>query len=164
MRHRDTPIYSNSPYLRPLARVPTPTRTIFYEENIGRWAWAVKDDPCPTIAGIDPGPTKAIRGWHGKDWTYSRSFCDGHSEFQKVVESEPDDQGFMAHYRVEELGEYPPPDPEQAADDDWKEQYRCITVRGDGWQKDTLPSPRIRTHIKGHFGPVRVEWEDCVAE
>jgi prepilin-type N-terminal cleavage/methylation domain-containing protein len=31
------PMSSNSPYLRPNSRVPTPARTLYYEENIGRW-------------------------------------------------------------------------------------------------------------------------------
>ncbi|MEK7757311.1 MAG: prepilin-type N-terminal cleavage/methylation domain-containing protein, partial [Planctomycetota bacterium] len=33
---------SNSPYLRPVTRVPTPARTLYYEENIGRWAWSCR--------------------------------------------------------------------------------------------------------------------------
>lgn len=38
----DHHIYSNSPYMRPISRVVNPTRTLMYEENIGRWAWACK--------------------------------------------------------------------------------------------------------------------------
>ena len=50
-----------------------------YEENVGRYAWAARRERCdlPGVApGIDPGPTKAIRGWHGKDWTYNRAFVE----------------------------------------------------------------------------------------
>ncbi|MCH7571475.1 MAG: hypothetical protein IH891_01025, partial [Planctomycetes bacterium] len=57
---------SNSPYMRPISRVPTPARTLYFEENIGRWAWSAKNelDACAFIGeGVDPGPTKTIRGW-----------------------------------------------------------------------------------------------------
>ena len=49
---------SNSPYLRPQSRVPHPSRTIYYEENIGRWAWAARREleDCQWIGqGVDPG-------------------------------------------------------------------------------------------------------------
>ena len=63
---------SNSPYMRPTSRVPTPARTLYYEENVGRWAWSCKRELPECVAGlglegVDPGPTGAIRGWHGRD-------------------------------------------------------------------------------------------------
>ena len=78
------PVYSNSPYLRPTSRVPSPSRTLYYEENIGRLAWASKreKEDCASLIGnegVDPGPTKTVRGWHGRDWTYNRAFVDGHA-------------------------------------------------------------------------------------
>src|SRR3972149_6134858 len=60
---------SNSPYLRPTTRVPTPARTLYYEENIGRWAWSSKREltECGFVGpGVDPGPSTGIRGWHGR--------------------------------------------------------------------------------------------------
>ena len=56
---------TNSPYLRPITRVPTPSRTLYYEENIGRWAWSCRReiDDCTWIgAGVDPGPTQEGMG------------------------------------------------------------------------------------------------------
>jgi len=103
-------LQSNSPYLRPTSRVPTPSRTLYYEENIGRWAWAAKRRGQCSISdnALDPGPTKTIRGWHGKDWTYNRSFVDGHAASQKIwIEGTEDAEGYAQHYRVEFLSAYP---------------------------------------------------------
>jgi hypothetical protein len=154
---------SNSPYLRPISRVPTPARTLYYEENIGRWAWSCKNelDDCLWIGqGVDPGPTKAVRGWHGKDWTYNRAFVDAHAEFQKVfIEGTEDSNGYANHYRNEQMSSYPKmsdqPDPGSF------EQYRCIIVRGDGWQKDTMPAELLYTGLIAPGGG-RPSYENCV--
>lgn len=138
------PIWSNSPYLRPLSRVPSPSRTLYFEENIGRMAWQSKreKEDCNAVLGtdgIDPGPTKSIRGWHGKDWTYDRAFVDGHAAQQRIIiQGTEDRNGYFEHYRTELV--YP---------DDQIEQDRsvCIIVRGPGWQKDTLPAPGIPTWL-----------------
>jgi prepilin-type N-terminal cleavage/methylation domain-containing protein len=148
------PLYSNSPYLRPMSRVPNPSRTILYEENIGRWAWAAKQDPCDDLQGINVGPTKSIRGWHGKDWTYNRVFSDGHGDYQRVVEGQPDAQGYYNHYRIEWFEDTP-------EGRNW-EDLKCIIVRGNGWQKDTLPAPRVETGFIAHSFGVRPAYEDCV--
>lgn len=151
------PLYSNSPYLRPMSRVPNPTRTILFEENIGRWAWAAREDPCEDLQGIYVGPTKTMRGWHGKDWTYTRAFSDGHAEYQTVIEGAPNAQGYYNHYRIEWFDDSP-------EGRDW-ESLKCIVVRGQGWQKDTLPAPRVPTHMIAHSFPggPRPEFEDCVS-
>ncbi len=160
---------SNSPYMRPITRVPTPARTIYYEENIGRWAWAAKRDACelPGVTpGVDPGPTKVIRGWHGRDWTYNRAFVDAHAETQKVlIEGTEDENGFALHYVAEELSNYPDYD----ADNDGHPEspgnypfYHCVIVRGPGWAKDTLPASPIGTQL-WHPGGGRPSYEDCVS-
>lgn len=152
---------SNSPYMRPTSRVPTPARTLYFEENIGRWAWSARNEigvgPTPVSdcaflgEGVDPGPTKAVRGWHGKDWTFDRAFVDAHAEVQKIwLEGTEDKNGYAYHYRTEQLGG------EDAAGP-------CIIVRGDGWQKDTLPAEFIRTHLIGP-GEGRPSYEDCVGD
>lgn len=144
---------TNSPYLRPLSRIPNPARTINFEENIGRWAWACRRDPCDFIDGVDPGPTKAVRGWHGKNWTYNRVFGDAHAESQAVyIEGSEDPEDYARHYRVELVY---PDDPAQ------QDQFQCIIVRGDGWQKDTLPDEPITTQLwYGSSG--RASYEGCV--
>ena len=153
-----SPMFSNSPYMRPTTRVPTPSRTLYYEENIGRWAWAAYEDPCDFIPGIDIGPTKVIRGWHGRDWTYNRAFVDAHAETQKVyIAGTETDEGYAEHYRVEHLPLYP-----SFLDYNGSHVfYRCVIVRGLGWAKDTLPAPMIDTALS-YPGNVRASYEDCV--
>ena len=154
------PMDSNSPYLRPTTRIPSPARTIYFEENIGRWAWAAREDWCDFLVGVDVGPTKVMRGWHGQDWTYTRSFVDGHGENQKIfVEGSRDSQGYYKHYRSERPYNW-----------EWDPafrgsptKFRCVIIRGNGWQKDTLPSPPIATGLT-HSGQGRPSYESCVCE
>ena len=152
-------IGSNSPYLRPVSRIPTPSRTLYYEENIGRWAWAARAEipRCVTgigAPGIDPGPTKAIGGWHGKDWSYNRSFVDAHAEYQTIlIQGTEDSEGYFQHYRTEWLDLSVPDDSRLDA---------CIIVRGDGWQKDTQPAEYIHTGLLRPGGE-RPSYEDCVS-
>lgn len=161
------PMHSNSPYLRPTTRVPTPARTLYYEENIGRWAWSCKSElpECDFVGpGVDIGPTKSLRGWHGRDWTYNRAFVDAHADTQKIyIPGTEDSEGFANHYRNEKLGslpQYPGSDSIQplAA---LQENYRCIIVRGDGWQKDTMPADLIPTGLTWSGGG-RPSYETCV--
>lgn len=148
---------TNSPYLRPVSRVPSPARVINYEENIGQWAWAARReiDACLWMGqGVDPGPTKAIRGWHGKDWTFNRAFVDTHAERQKVyIEGSEDEEGYANHYFNELV--YPDNPNLQSA-------YRCIIIRGQGWQKDTLPAELIGTGLRFNGnGLPSVENSEC---
>ncbi len=147
------PMWSNSPYMRPVSRIPTPARTLYYEENIGRWAWSARQETCDFISmGVDPGPTKAIRGWHGADWTYNRSFVDGHAESQKVyIEGTEDSEGYARHYRIEQI----------FSDPGEQDFNHCIIVRGPGWSKDTLPADLIDTGLL-RTGNGRPSYEDCV--
>ena len=151
-----SPMWSASPYLRPLSRVPTPSRTLMYEENVGRYAWGARREGCnlPGVApGIDPGPTKAIRGWHGKDWTYNRAFVDAHAETQRIlIEGSEDLDGYYAHYRNEIIFE----------DEELQESRRCVIVRGPGWQKDTYPAEPIETGLQVPGGG-RPSLDGCVS-
>jgi len=155
------PMWSNSPYLRPTTRVPTPARTLYYEENVGRWAWSCKNElpECGFIGkGVDPGPTKVVRGWHGRDWTFNRVFVDAHAEQQKIyIEGTEDNQGFALHYRNEQLESYPNIGGEPG---DF-ESYRCIIVRGPNWQKDTMPADLLETNLLAPGGG-RPSYENCV--
>jgi len=161
------PMFGNSPYLRPTTRVPTPARTLYYEENVGRFAWSARSEKpdCDFIgAGVNPGPTKAVRGWHGRDWTYNRSFVDAHAETQKVyIEGTEDREGYALHYRSEYINGLPAqPGSEEIPDNDTlNELYRCIIVRGDGWQKDTFPAELITTGLYWGGGG-RPSYEKCV--
>lgn len=160
---------TNSPYLRPITRVPNPARTLYFEENIGRWAWSARREVCPgtgVAPGIDPGPTKQMRGWHGRDWTYNRAFVDTHVERQRIyIEGTEDSQGYAQHYRKETMD----------APVFWRDCDAgsggiiadetspgfCIVVRGDGWQKDTLPAEPLCTELLSQFTG-RPSYENCV--
>ena len=165
-------VQSNSPYLRPVSRIPNPSRTLFFEENIGRFAWAARRTTCPIpeVNGLETAPTRTLRSWHGKDWTYNRSFVDGHAATQKVyLEGTKDASGYALHYKVEVLSHYPAYSPNCGAGKslgegfntpqaDLAAVYACVIIRGPGWQKDTLPAPLIQTnifnegHARGSFG------------
>ncbi|MCG3131455.1 MAG: hypothetical protein FLDDKLPJ_02247 [Phycisphaerae bacterium] len=161
-----TPMRSNSPYLRPLSRVPAPSNVLYYEENIGRWAWATRNETsfCRSLGlpGTDPGSTKTVRGWHRKDWTYNRAFVDGHVEYQRIIlEGTEDEDGYFNHYRNDDVWEncdrpnfFSWNNPPCAVD------HTCVIVRGDGWQKDCLPSPTINTGLISPR-PGRPVYESC---
>ncbi len=168
-------LQSNSPYLRPLSRVPVPARTLYYEENVGRFAWAARRTTCriPTVKGLDPGPTKAMHGWHGRDWTYNRAFVDGHAETQEVfIAGTRDAEGYALHYKPEILPTYPPYRPSCGRSKsvggvgtrqaDLANVYHCVIVRGPGWQKDTLPSPMIQTNLRDP-GTGRGSFSGCIS-
>ena len=104
---------------------------------------------------MDPGPTKTLRGWHGKDWRFNRAFVDAHAETQTVfIQGSEDQSGYALHYRNEVVY------PDNA---DLQDAYRCIIVRGDGWQKDTLPAEDIPTGLIWG-GDGRPSYEDCAEE
>ncbi len=150
------PVYSNGPIMRPISRVPNPARTQYYEENIGRFAFDTRrqEPHCiPNIGnnGINPGPTKVVRGWHGNDWTYNWAFVDGHAETVRVlIEGTEDADGYFEHYRNEII--YDDPDQQAAS--------ACIIIRGPGWQKDTLPAPAIPTGLN-FSGSGRISGGGC---
>ena len=121
---------SNSPYLRPVSRIPNPANTIYYEENCARFAFL--SDPQPgncedtPLAGVLPG-------WHGKNWLFNVSFADGHASMTRM-------KGTQDPY----LSGYPGcANPSVTCHNYW----HCVILRGDGWQKDTLPSPPVATLV-----------------
>jgi hypothetical protein len=57
----------------------------------------------------------------------------------------------MRGYRNELVYQY---DPSQ------QNQYQCIIMRGEGWQRDTLPAPLVATNL-WHSGGGRPSYEDC---
>jgi hypothetical protein len=130
---------SNSPYLHRMSDLTSPARTLAYQENNGRFAWAAAPDPCFFIPGV-PG---AVRGWHGKDWTFNAAFLDGHA-----------DTIYMRGYNNPDIGRYPPGASYAV--------FQCIIIRGEGWQIDTLPVPPVPTGLwQTRSG--RPSYEDCIS-
>jgi len=117
---------SNSPYLHRMSEMRSPATTLAYQENNGRFAWAAAPEQ-PECEWIGPGLPGTVRGWHGKDWTFNAAFLDGHA-----------DEIYMRGYdnpRV--MIPYSP----------LSDRYRCIIIRGENWQKDTLPAEPVETHL-----------------
>ena len=131
---------SNSPYLHRMSDILNPSRTLAYLENNGRFAWTVAPDQCDFLVGV-PG---SVRGWHGKDWTFNAAFIDGHA-----------DTIYMRGYRCEE-GVFENQDCQSHS-------YRCVIVRGEGWQIDTLPAPDVPTRL-WFAGEGRPSYEGCIQE
>lgn len=139
---------STGPYLRPTGTIPDPSRTIGYMENVGRWAWAVRDEPCPFLVGIDPKtPNDTVGGWHGKDWTYNSAFADGHVA-----------SIFMHSYSPHEETSYPP---YPGGGEGSFAVYQCVMIRGDTWQLDVFPAAPLDTGILNGFNG-RQSYAGCV--
>jgi prepilin-type processing-associated H-X9-DG protein len=122
---------SNSPYIRPLSRVPNPANTLLYIENVGRYSWQY-DDPCQDVfPDILPTPTYPEgRGgpkWHQVGWIFNMAFTDGHASATKMKSYDRVDP-----YPTNLTGDCAPTG-----------QCRCIIVRGNGWQLDTLPAATV---------------------
>lgn len=136
------PMSSNSPYLHSVSQIRDPGTTLAYYENCGRFAWSAgamhKD--CQFIG---PGVPGTVRGWHGADWIFNAAFVDGHV-----------DSIYMRGFDNPDIGAYPSLNGQDA---DFR-SLRCIIVRGDGWQKDTLPAPLIPTGLNAP-GQSRPSWE-----
>lgn len=137
------PVSFSSPYLRPLSDVQNPAKTLLYYENNGRYAWSAGPTP-PDCDFIGKKPLGPVRGWHGKYWTFNAVFTDGHV-----------DSIYMRAFRSAYLPYSPDPmtSPEEAT-----QQYRCVTIRGDRWQLDTLPSVPVDGGIDS-VGLTRPSWE-----
>ena len=72
-------------------------------------------------------------------------------------------EGYAFHYRNEELESYPdwPSCGDGSGNPGSFDSYRCIIVRGPGWQKDTMPAELICTGLQWG-GNGRPSYENCV--
>ncbi|MHC4089834.1 MAG: prepilin-type N-terminal cleavage/methylation domain-containing protein [Planctomycetota bacterium] len=130
--------YSNSAALRPLSRIPNPSNTIYYEENVGRYAFRADPQGINGNCGTSDFPEDVIRGWHGctqktKDWLFNAAFADAHAGTIRK-------KGFENPH----LSELPGCDANTAQCYNY---WHCVIIRGPGYQKDTLPSPPVATTI-----------------
>ncbi len=142
---------SNSPYLRPLSRVPHPAATLLFMENVGRYCWTFHDPAAAKYGGpladdILPRqqPYPEGRGgpaWHGRGWHFNVAFSDEHAEYIKIKSYEP-------------VRPYPCNLPQTCRSGCGESEGACtwIMIRGRGWQLDTLPAPRIQ---RSHPCPVQ---------
>ena len=139
---------SNTPFLRPLSRIPNPSRTILYLELAGIDAYKFErvwdNDPCDPCTAVpdrnckggDLAFTNPAKGWHKKPWFFNCAFTDGHVEFLHIKGCYCEDVvGFSGEGCCgKDTGE--------------NGQNRRIIIRGPRWQFDCLPSTPIITLIK----------------
>ncbi len=135
------PMLTLTPWLRPLARIRNASKVILYQEANGLYAWTLKVDDMKggnkvcSGADFDDEPNAIVKGWHGKDWTFTACFTDGHAAPIRMrgCYQPPPDLGsqYAKQYQV----------PDQF-------QFWCpVQFWGNGWQLDTLPAPGISTGI-----------------
>ena len=134
-------IRSQSVYLTPLSRVPSPSHTIAYREIPSRYVqmWGSWEGSGCEWAGYEDrfeGNFNTVPGWHGQDFHFNVTFADGHAamvEMQGCFRPAPN------------LGpmNYPPYVCGPTADP--YECDRCVTIRGPEWCLDTLPVRAVMT-------------------
>jgi prepilin-type N-terminal cleavage/methylation domain-containing protein len=139
-------LMSNTCFLRPLSRVPNPTRTVLYQETAAKDAYKFErvedNDPCDPCIVPDKrcirgeeSLTFIAHGWHKKDYFFNNVFGDGHAEFLHMRGTYCEDVvGFSGEGCCgKDTGE--------------NGRDRRIILRGPRWQLDCLPSPPIVTNI-----------------
>ena len=126
-------------FMRPFARIPTPSNTLLYREANARFAWKWSD-PSSGFTGCNlvDGQGGYTMGWHGRRWTFNACFVDGHAAVIKMqgVQLPPPNLGSTY------------PEWRRPAGTSLYDYWKCLTFRGDGWQLDTLPSPPIEIGVQ----------------
>ncbi len=130
---------SNSVFHRPMSRVPTPSRTTYFVENNGLFAWRSNYglDGCQMVNSglLSTDVERPVTGWHGRRWYFQMAFVDGHADTARI-QGHQQPQPQLAHYPTGIGGALLNYD-----------NLHCIIVRGPGWQFDTLPAPPVTTSI-----------------
>ena len=132
---------SQSVYLTPLSRVPSPSHTLAYQEVPSRFVWlwgSWEGSGCEwaQFGGRCEGQYNTVPGWHGPDFHFNVTFADGHAsmvEMQGCIRPPPN-LGLMNYPLHECSGQI---DPYQCS--------RCVTIRGPEWIMDTLPTRGVLT-------------------
>ena len=129
---------SQSVYLTPLSRVPSPSHTLAYQEAPSRFAWIWGDWSASSCDYFDrvAGNFKPIPGWHGRDFHFNVTFADGHAAMVKM-------QGCVRPAPNLGLMNYPPTGCGPSVDP--YPCYQCLTIRGPEWIMDTLPAQSVLT-------------------
>ena len=132
---------SQSVYLTPLSRVPAPAASIAYLEFPAKYAhfwgsWEGSGCEQHDYEGRCAGNYKTIQGWHRRDFGFDVAFADGHASTVEMKGTfRPAPNLGLANYPANVCG----------PSLNGYECERCITMRGPGWQLDTLPAASVLT-------------------
>lgn len=133
---------SYSAYFRPLTSVPSPAHTVAYQEvpSKNAWLWGDWSDPSCSWTQREQlclGNFATIAGWHGTNFGTTVTFADGHAGMviMRGCQRPPPNLG-TSNYPAEGC----------SPETDRYVCYRCVTVRGPGWQLDTFPATPIVTY------------------
>ncbi|MCP4590892.1 MAG: prepilin-type N-terminal cleavage/methylation domain-containing protein [bacterium] len=129
---------SQSIFMMPMSRVPSPSATVAYQEIPSRfaWLWGSWDGSRCDYAGRLKDENGEIMGWHRQPFNFDVGFADGHAstvEMRGCIRPAPN-LG-LQNYPVGEC------DPALTS----YECAECVTIRGPGWQLDTLPAASVLT-------------------
>ena len=136
-------ISSQSVYLTPLSRVPSPAASIAYLEAPARFAWVWGDWEGSGCEWVDYGsrvyhPNATMAGWHRQPFNFVVAFADGHASMVEMKGCiRPAPNLGPANYPKGQCG--------GGSDEDSYSCLRCVTMRGPGWQLDTLPATAVLT-------------------
>lgn len=132
---------SQSVYMLPLSRVPAPSASVAYQEIPSRFAWvwgSWSGSGCEWVdlEGRVANGFTPIPGWHRQDFKFNVAFADGHASTveMKGCIRPPPNLG-LQNYPANVCG----------PGSDAYECDRCVTIRGPGWQLDTLPAAAVLT-------------------
>ncbi len=132
---------SQSVYLTPLSRVPSPSLSVAYLETPAKFAsfwgdWANSGCEWANYSSRFKNPFNEIPGWHRRAFSFNVAFADGHAatvEMKGCFRPPPN------------LGLQNYPNGTCGSDTSNYECNRCITFRGPGWNLDTLPAAAVLT-------------------
>lgn len=134
---------SASPFMRPASGIPSPSRTLLYQENVLLYGWVpypFRESPGLQESSVtaDLNDDPHIAGWHGTPFTGNAIFADGHAARIRI------DGHILPHPDIETY-------PSIAPWDDFPINPGNALIRGADWQKDTLPLPLITTSTEFGF-------------
>jgi prepilin-type N-terminal cleavage/methylation domain-containing protein len=121
-----------TPFLRPLSRIRNTANTLLYQEANSLYAYNLKvPESSWNDCGYEDAPGAIVKGWHGSNWLFTACFTDGHAAVIKMrgCEQPPADLGSTY--------------PKDLGGTNLYDVWKCVQIRGSGWQLDTLPSPPI---------------------
>ena len=137
-------LHSNSPYMRPVSRVPSPTDTVLYWENAARYAVFANNDQLEQHTCYWPWTMGdfTANGWHETPFHFYVTFVDGHTAWMEI----------KGYGYVEAPPNLTPPCS--------GEMCACTLIRAPGLRLDTAPAELIPTHKRSSGSTTQIVTQD----